>query len=120
MNITSSPDLHYLVDTLTIDTRRGLAVAVINNNRVQCDWCKYWFASETMLDKHHEDVSSGCTVHEECFSKSNNVVHATRHKHDRCFVPGCKSVYMIEEGWKDSVIVAHVRKEHSIKPSSTS
>lgn len=88
-------------------------IADMNNNRVQCGWCEKWFATQAMLDKHNELSPSGCPVHGHCFEAKDNVVHATRHKHDRCFVLGCESMYAIEEGWTNWVIIAHVRKEHS-------
>lgn len=113
IGIASDPGLCSLLDFLTIDAQRGRVIAVLKNNRVQCNWCESWFATQKMLDRHNDDYPSGCAVHGVCFEKSDNVVHATRHTHERCFVLGCKSIYMTEEGWKDSVIVAHIRKEHS-------
>lgn len=111
--MASNPDLHYLAESVTFDANHGRATVVMNNQRVQCEWCEKFFATQAMLDKHNEDFPSGCSVHSQCFGKGDNLVHATRKVHERCFVLGCKSKFRTEEGWENSAIVEHVKEEHS-------
>ena len=103
-------DFQYLADSVTI--RPDEMTMVLNKDRVQCTWCHKWFARRAMLDQHKKSVRSGCQAHGKCFGTSDNVVHATREHHHRCFVPGCKSIYRIEEKWRNSDIVAHVKRRH--------
>ena len=85
------PSLHYYFNSVTIN-RVGTVTATMNNERTRCACCNYWFGNDVMLRQHRVANNSGCTDHVCCFGSSHNVVHATRHRHNRCFVLGCRSV----------------------------
>lgn len=94
-------------NTISID-------GTMNQDRVQCNWCKKWFGNREARDDHDRFSPSGCAAHEECFGHSENVIHARRRVHSRCFVPGCTSRYKETDNWSDSQIMAHVEAEHGI------
>ena len=106
------PSLQYYFNSVAIDTRSETVTATMNNQREQCQWCDRWFADKEMLSRHYPSSWSGCYTHKLCFSRGDNVVHAMRSAHQRCFVSNCSSNYHTLEGWSNDEIVAHVRKDH--------
>lgn len=109
--MADDPNFSCSIDAITFDGQK--TTVYMNNDRVQCPCCEEWFARPARLDQHYGDFPSGCCVHGLCFERSENVVHAMRYKHHRCFVPSCRSRYRTDQGWSDSAIVAHVRRNHS-------
>ena len=106
------PSLHYYLDSVTANPKTGSVTATMNNQRTQCSCCHRWFGDNVMLKEHKRKVVR-CSQHHACFTSEDNVVHASRHRHDRCFVEGCRSRFRIDEGWRNGEIVRHVREEHT-------
>lgn len=102
---------HYRISRITKGVDGSMTLD-INLSRVQCSWCKQWFPDQARKYKHNEELPSGCAVHKMCFPHSENVYHATKYVHDRCFVLKCPSHYRKEGDWKDSVVEQHVREAH--------
>lgn len=105
VSVTSQYDDSGVIKTEKVDL-------VWNRDRVQCPWCREWFATMDGFRLHKSLAPSGCQSHGECFAHSYHALHAKRYEHDRCFVSGCTSRCRMEEGWDDEVIEKHVKKAH--------
>ncbi|KAH7130300.1 hypothetical protein B0J11DRAFT_248692 [Dendryphion nanum] len=105
----------HAINSLTLtSTPAGLkTISVIpNKDREQCPVCRKWFPDAERLRMHRWEYSSGCEVHGICFGREEEAFHASKCRHDRCFVKGCPSLYRKEGGWKGSVVEGHVKEWH--------
>jgi len=96
--------------------KNGSVVVEMNPNRAQCSCCRKWFLNSAVLGRHRREAPSGCREHNRCFGHSDNFVHAQRHQHSRCFVPGCRYTYGLEDNSSNEQIMRHVWDKH--KPIS--
>lgn len=86
--------------------------AEANMEREMCHICKHWFPDHERLEYHQQEFSAGCEEHRKCMRPEDAMYHASREKHDRCFVRGCYSAFRREGDWRASAIVEHIGKYH--------
>lgn len=83
-----------------------------NTEREQCDICSSWFPDHRKLMYHQQEYSAGCEEHGICIRPEDAIYHATREKHNRCFLRGCSYVYRREGDWKPGFVREHVKSAH--------
>jgi hypothetical protein len=103
------------VSNITLE-KSGSVALEMNPDRAQCSRCHTWFLNDAVFGRHRRDAPSGCWEHYSCFGHSYNYVHAQHYHHSRCFAPGCRSMYGLEDGWSNEQIKVHVWNNH--KPIS--
>jgi hypothetical protein len=103
------------VSNITVKDNGSVALEM-NPDRAQCSRCHKWFLNDAVLGRHRQGTPSGCWQHNSCFGHHYNYVHAQNYQHSRCFAPGCRSMYKLEDGWSNERIKNHVWDKH--KPIS--
>ncbi|KPI44441.1 uncharacterized protein AB675_8536 [Cyphellophora attinorum] len=82
--------------------------------RTKCERCFTWFESKERYDRHRRRKDSGCDSHRVCFPGMENMDHAKKHHHKRCFVEGCDSKFARHD-YSDETIQDHVFEKHTAR-----
>lgn len=105
----------HVIASLTYSMARDGAQTVTahaNLEREQCPVCYVWFANHQQLESHQWEYPVGCEVHGVCMRLEDALWHATKERHERCFVRECGTVYRREGGWRSRVVEEHVKRWH--------
>ena len=104
------PSNQHLFSTATISAN-GIT-GVINSERRQCQCCSQYFRNKAECKDHRSHFKSRCVLHNKCFPSTDNVGHAIKYDHDRCFISRCTSQYRNVGDWSRHQVTDHIAREH--------